>query len=70
MATKEEILAKLQSNQQANLNLTEMFQAVLDYIDTQVTLAGVVTNLPTADPEVEGQLWNNTGTVTVSAGAP
>jgi len=25
-------------------------------------------NLPTSDPEVEGQLWNSSGTLTVSAG--
>lgn len=31
--------------------------------------ATVVLDLPTADPEVEGQLWNDTGVVTVSAGA-
>lgn len=31
--------------------------------------AVVVLDLPTADPEVAGQLWNNTGVVTVSAGA-
>jgi len=28
----------------------------------------VITDLPTADPEVVGQLWNNSGVLTVSAG--
>lgn len=35
------------------------------------TLAGNVTGyiiLPTADPEVVGALWNNAGTITISAG--
>lgn len=30
--------------------------------------AVVFSALPTADPEVAGQLWNNAGVVTVSAG--
>lgn len=29
----------------------------------------VKLNLPTADPEVAGQLWSNSGVVTVSAGS-
>lgn len=28
----------------------------------------ILANLPTADPEVVGQLWNNSGVLTVSAG--
>lgn len=28
----------------------------------------MITNLPTSDPLVSGQLWNNAGIVTVSAG--
>lgn len=31
--------------------------------------AGVGITLPTSDPEVVGQLWSNSGVVTVSAGA-
>lgn len=36
-----------------------------------VTIDGttvVITDLPVADPEVVGQLWNNSGVLTVSAG--
>lgn len=35
-----------------------------------LTATGVVTmsGLPTSDPLVAGQLWNNTGVLTVSAG--
>ncbi len=36
-----------------------------------VTLDGtsiIITGLPTADPEVVGQLWNDGGVLTVSAG--
>ena len=36
---------------------------------TAVTLPAVVhTSLPTADPHVAGELWANSGVVTVSAG--
>ena len=37
---------------------------------TNLTASGTVTlsGLPTADPAVAGQLWNNAGVVTVSAG--
>lgn len=28
----------------------------------------VITDLPTVDPEVVGQLWNNNGVLSVSAG--
>lgn len=37
---------------------------------TNLAASGVVlmTGLPTVDPEVVGQLWNNGGVVTVSAG--
>lgn len=42
-------------------------------VAAQVTaLSGValtLADLPTADPAVEGQLWNDSGVVTVSAGA-
>lgn len=31
-------------------------------------LAGGAVIIPTADPHVAGALWNNAGTVTVSAG--
>ncbi len=37
-----------------------------------VTIEGsalILANLPTADPEVVGQLWSNSGVLTVSAGA-
>lgn len=36
-----------------------------------VTLNGatiIVSSLPTSDPAVAGQLWNNSGVLTVSAG--
>ena len=36
-----------------------------------VTIDGttvVISDLPTADPEVVGQLWNNSGVLSVSAG--
>ena len=37
---------------------------------TDLTAAGVVifSDLPTADPQVAGQLWSNSGVLTVSAG--
>ncbi len=37
---------------------------------TTLSASGVVTlsGLPTADPLVAGQLWNNAGVLTVSAG--
>lgn len=37
---------------------------------TNLTASGTVilSGLPTADPLVAGQLWNNTGVLTVSAG--
>lgn len=37
---------------------------------TTLSASGVVTlsGLPTADPEVIGQLWSNEGVLTVSAG--
>jgi hypothetical protein len=36
-----------------------------------VTLSGdiIFSELPTADPEIAGQLWNNSGVLTISAGA-
>ena len=38
---------------------------------TDLTASGVVifSDLPTADPEVAGQLWSDAGVLTVSAGA-
>lgn len=30
----------------------------------------IVLTLPTADPEIEGALWNDTNTVKISAGPP
>lgn len=36
-----------------------------------VTINGttvIISDLPTLDPSVEGQLWNNAGTLAVSAG--
>lgn len=37
---------------------------------TNLSATGVVTfsDLPTTDPEVAGQLWNNEGVLTVSGG--
>lgn len=37
---------------------------------TDLSASGVVifSDLPTADPEVAGQLWSNAGVLTVSAG--
>ena len=37
---------------------------------TDLTAAGIVkfTGLPTADPHVVGELWSNSGVLTVSAG--
>jgi len=29
----------------------------------------IISDLPTADPEVVGQIWSNAGVLTVSAGA-
>jgi hypothetical protein len=39
-------------------------------IITDLTASGIVkfTGLPTSDPAVAGQLWNDTGTLKVSAG--
>lgn len=34
-----------------------------------VALLTLVDNIPTADPEVAGQLWNDNGVLKVSAGA-
>ena len=38
---------------------------------TTITASGAVilSGLPTADPEVAGQLWSNAGVLNVSAGA-
>lgn len=48
-------------------DLTEATEVVTASL--QVTDGAVVfTDLPTADPEVVGQLWNNSGVLTVSAG--
>jgi len=41
-------------------------------VGNDLTVTGDVVsmaNLPVADPEVAGQLWSNSGVVTVSAGA-
>ncbi len=39
-------------------------------VATTVTSTGAVimSNLPTSDPSVAGQLWSNSGVLTVSAG--
>ena len=37
---------------------------------SRLTTDGSNAALPTADPEVDGALWNNAGTVKVSAGPP
>ena len=36
--------------------------------DFIMKLAGLVLSLPTADPHVVGQVWLNSGVMTVSAG--
>lgn len=52
----------------AMVNLTT---EITEEIDSQVLDASpLVLNLPTSDPEVEGALWSDSGTVKVSAGAP
>jgi hypothetical protein len=47
-----------------NRKIIGLFRAI------DVTSGGgiVVLSLPTSDPHVEGQLWNSSGTVKVSAG--
>ena len=47
-------------------NGNELFSAGSD--GNTDTLRLMANNLPTSDPQVAGQLWNNNGTVTVSAG--
>lgn len=52
--------------------------AVEENADGDVTVTGdltvagtdvvIIANLPTSDPSVAGQLWSNSGVVTVSAG--
>ena len=52
------------------------FQTVSKNVDTgaitvTATINGgtiILPNLPTSDPAVAGQLWNNSGVLTVSAG--
>lgn len=48
-----------------SVSVTELVQALKDL---SVTGRVFITNLPTADPHVKGQLWSNVGVVTVSAG--
>jgi len=43
---------------------TENFSITYDGTNSVV----IFSDLPTADPEVVGQLWNNLGVLTVSAG--
>jgi len=43
---------------------TENFSITYDGTNSVV----IFSDLPTADPEVVGQLWNNSGVLTVSAG--
>lgn len=47
-------------------------EGILEFILANLgTISGsnlVFTDLPTADPEILGQLWNNGGVLTVSAG--
>lgn len=49
----------------AGTNLTDLVAA-----SRNISTSGTVkfTSLPTADPHVAGQLWANSGVVTVSAG--
>ncbi len=52
------------------------FQTIsVDPVTGAITVTGsinggtiILPNLPTVDPEVVGQLWNNAGILTVSAG--
>lgn len=44
-----------------------------DYVRAEeplMTTDGATANLPTEDPLIEGDLWNDAGTVKVSAGPP
>jgi hypothetical protein len=42
--------------------------ALQDQVDAGSFATLTVTAMPTADPEVAGQLWNDSGTVKISAG--
>lgn len=37
-------------------------------LDDDKVVDGILIILPTADPEIAGALWNNTGTITISTG--
>lgn len=37
-------------------------------VDGTTNTVVILANLPTADPAVAGQLWNNAGTLTISVG--
>ena len=52
---------------------TSLYIAVTDGINVfkaNIKLSDILdlSNIPTSDPEVEGDIWNNAGVLTVSAG--
>jgi hypothetical protein len=55
---------------EANFVETEDVVASLEVGDLTVSQVLMITDLPTADPEVVGQIWNNANVLTVSEGAP
>ena len=49
--------------------VTATFDAATSVNDLTVADVVILSGLPTADPVVAGQLWNDAGTLKVSAGA-
>ena len=66
--TVAELLSELSTGGSADNHIETAL--LRDTIDVAALLAGgtAIIVLPTADPEIVGALWNDTGTITVSAG--
>jgi hypothetical protein len=57
------------ANQSAQQNTgLELYRTIGPLLDNLVNDGVTLDDLPTEDPAVDGQLWNDTGTPTVSAG--
>ena len=50
------------------VTVTSTFGAATSITDLTASGTVIFSDLPTADPTVAGQLWNDTGTLKVSAG--
>lgn len=72
--TKAQLLEDFAGGQPAQIKIQNLITSIYDYIDTlgardqTFTGAVVLSDLPTVDPEVEGQLWLDTGVLSVSTG--